>query len=419
VGSGLDRSPGKARFALIFRVVNLVPRARLRYHGDVLKHFSQRSLLSLVAPASRVRATPKIRRRAAGSIFTIAFAVMLAACSDVTSVLWPPLGGDQKAKAARAAATGSPSPSGVPAPSRPSAGAPPAERLAFAQDQSARLAASLPVRGDGFGSAERDAAAATRGYGGAIGEIVMRLDAGVPPGDPEMQGKWSRASGDLDRIGSVLGRLNDSAGELARDNSAASRTLDDLRSLGPAGGITPDERRQIEATEAELQRGASAIDRLGRGHEIAIRHASGLVACERERLQALAGDIRGGGSPGRAAIARAVSVANASAAAGAASGRRPFVVIRFDRPNPGYEDGLYEAVSSALDRRPESRFDLVAVPAVAAGNDQQTLAQQAARCHAEAVRRMLMVMGLPADRIAVSGLDPTSAAIAEVRIFIR
>jgi hypothetical protein len=59
------------------------------------------------------------------------------------------------------------------------------------------------------------------------------------------------------------------------------------------------------------------------------------------------------------------------------------------------------------------------VPAVAAGNDQQTLAQQAARCHAEAVRRTLIVMGLPADRIAVSGLDPTSAAIAEVRIFIR
>ncbi len=363
-----------------------------------------------------------MRGRALVPVIAVALAAMLAACSDVTSVLWPPLGGDQKARAARAAATSPPPASGVVAPSAPTADSPPAERLAFARDQSTRLAASLPVRGDGLGSAERDAAAAARGYGGTIGEIVTRLDAGVPPGDPEMQAKWSRANGDLDRIGNLLGRLNDAAGELARDNSAASRALDALQSLAATSAITPDDRRQIETSEAELRRSASAIDRLERGHESAIRRMSGLVVCERERLQALAGDIRVGASPGRAASARAVTVASTSSTAtanAAASLRRPFVVIRFDRPNPGYETGLYEAVSAALDRRPGSRFDLVAVPAIAAGNDQQTLAQQAARCHAETVRRTLTVMGLPADRVAVSSVDATSAETSEVRIFIR
>ena len=39
---------------------------------------------------------------------------------------------------------------------------------------------------------------------------------------------------------------------------------------------------------------------------------------------------------------------------------RPLVVIRFDRRNVKYQV-LYDAVSRALERRPNARFELVAV----------------------------------------------------------
>ena len=64
-------------------------------------------------------------------------------------------------------------------------------------------------------------------------------------------------------------------------------------------------------------------------------------------------------APSRTAPSR---VAQASSQ-GLGTARRPLVTIRFDRPNPAYEQPLYTAVSRALERRPSATFELVGVAA--------------------------------------------------------
>ena len=89
--------------------------------------------------------------------------------------------------------------------------------------------------------------------------------------------------------------------------------------------------------------------------------------------------------------------------------RKPFVVIRFERPDPDYSQALYEAVSGALKRRPGASFDLVAV----------TRDADAARRNLQQVMRSLGDMGLPPDRLSLSAAAAADDATNEVWIYLR
>ncbi|WP_052711731.1 hypothetical protein [Elstera litoralis] len=100
-------------------------------------------------------------------------------------------------------------------------------------------------------------------------------------------------------------------------------------------------------------------------------------------------------------------------------GRRPLVVIRFDRPNVVYEQALYNAVSQALERRPDVSFDLVAVSPTRGGAGPAALAANQARRSAEQVMRSLTDMGLPPNRLALSSSNSPTVDANEVQLFVR
>ena len=89
--------------------------------------------------------------------------------------------------------------------------------------------------------------------------------------------------------------------------------------------------------------------------------------------------------------------------------RKPFVVIRFERPDPDYSEALYDAVSGALKRRPNASFDLVAV----------TRDADAARRNLQRVMRSLSDMGLPAERLSLSAAAAADDGTNEVWIYLR
>jgi hypothetical protein len=100
-------------------------------------------------------------------------------------------------------------------------------------------------------------------------------------------------------------------------------------------------------------------------------------------------------------------------------GRRPLVVIRFDRPKVEYEQALYGAVSKALETRPDASFDLVAVSATKGSAAQAAINTTAARKNAESVLRALNSMGLPADRVTLSASSSATASTNEVHLYVR
>ncbi len=103
----------------------------------------------------------------------------------------------------------------------------------------------------------------------------------------------------------------------------------------------------------------------------------------------------------------------------AGNGRRPFVVIRFDHATVVYEDVLLDAVNRALERRPQAKFDLVAVAPVSGNAAAVAGAADAAKDHAAAVLKSLTGMGLPADRVSLSAMVSADVKDSEVRLYLR
>ena len=101
------------------------------------------------------------------------------------------------------------------------------------------------------------------------------------------------------------------------------------------------------------------------------------------------------------------------------SSGRPLVTIRFDQPNVAYETPLYQAVKSALDRRPNAGFDVVAIPAGASTAAQQASNAGRAQSYAQNVMRSLAAMGLPGDRVSIRPAPGLTAPTDEVRLYIR
>jgi hypothetical protein len=95
------------------------------------------------------------------------------------------------------------------------------------------------------------------------------------------------------------------------------------------------------------------------------------------------------------------------------------VVIRFDRANVEYKHAIYTAVSQALQRRPQSGFDLVAVAPNQGSPAQVSVASNRSKRNAEDVLRSLSEMGLPLDRVRLSAMVSNQADSNEVHIYVR
>jgi len=169
------------------------------------------------------------------------------------------------------------------------------------------------------------------------------------------------------------------------------------------------------------------IDRLLNELSDDVRRQSEYVTRERSNLSTLSLAINNGELYGQSLSNRAFRSATPAAMGpgggprsfSGLDGRRPLVVIRFDRPKVEYEQALYSAVSQALDRRPDASFDLVAVSATGGSAGKAAINATQARKNAETVMRSLNSMGLPPDRVTLSAATSATATTNEVHLYVR
>jgi hypothetical protein len=264
------------------------------------------------------------------------------------------------------------------------------------------------------------------GYHGVVAGIRSGLQVGTTPGNPMLVNKWNHAQAQLERVNADIGNMNQLSNRVAADASMASYLLDSTRAAFSLSGAVDEDHRQLAVLEDDVNRTVVLVDRLLTELSDDIRRQSSYVASERSDLNTLALAIKNGEFFGASLASRsynmptAVSPATASGPTSSMRGRRPLVVIRFDRPNVKYQQALYSAVSQALQRRPNATFDLVAVTPLQAGSTARVaLDANAARRNAQAVLRSLTDMGLPPSRVALSATTANDASSNEVRLFVR
>ncbi len=374
-------------------------------------------------------------------------ALLVSACSFSEEALWPSLTGEDpagdttmEATSEQSAMTTATTQSTIPASAQPSLGSssfepvdvtPGAATGTFVGDKVIELRGELlslqgaisqhnqilqEVRAKIVGDSQR--------YHNTVAAMNARLQVGTTPGNPILVQQFNNAQADLDHVESDIVIMNQLAQAVSTDSTMSAFLAESAHAAFDVSGAVDEDHRQLAILEDEVNRTVVLIERLLKEVSSDVRRQTAYVSTERSNLNLLSAGIKSGEIYGISLVNQAM----ASAAGGSnnmaglpvdTTGRRPLVVIRFDRNNVPYEQALYNAVSRVLEQRPNAVFDLVAV--APASGDEATIALNSSksRRHAENVLRSLVDMGLPPSRVAISGKTADNANVNEVRLYLR
>jgi hypothetical protein len=98
---------------------------------------------------------------------------------------------------------------------------------------------------------------------------------------------------------------------------------------------------------------------------------------------------------------------------------RPIVKIKFDQPDVDYEQPVYMAMSEALKRYPDAKFEMVAVSPMSGNAAQMAIESAHARRNAESVLSSLNKMGLDVKDMVLRAEQSAQAQTNEVVIMMR
>lgn len=268
-----------------------------------------------------------------------------------------------------------------------------------------------------------DTTDATQRYLNILAAMNSKLQVGTTPGNPVLVQQWNEAQQQLKRIEANIARMNSLSNDAGAEASVAGYLLDSVRATFTLSGAVDEDHVQLRALEDEVNQSVVTIDRLLNELSDDLNRQTSHLASERRNLTAMSIAIKNGERYGSSLMNRALAQAEVKASMAArrplSPDSRPLVVIRFDRPDVQFEQALYDAVSRALDRKPETAVDLVAVHPKVGSSAQVILNSTAARRNAENVLRALVEMGFPATRVNMTSMPSATAQSNEVRVYVR
>ena len=263
-------------------------------------------------------------------------------------------------------------------------------------------------------------------YHASIAAINSRLQVGTTPGNPILVGQFNEALTQLDQIGDDISRMNVVTTQVTADSTLANFLSENTRAALRLSGAVDEDHRQLAILEDEVNRTVVLIDRLLKELTEDIQRQTNYVSVERGNLNTLSaaiktGEMFGSDLTNRALIAATIGMAPMATPvpqSAVGDGRRPLVVIRFDRPDVQYDQALYNAVSRVLERRPNATFEVAAVAPSSGGAGRVALASNQVRRNAEAVARSLQRMGLAQQRVAITARTSDQSYANEVHVFV-
>ena len=257
-----------------------------------------------------------------------------------------------------------------------------------------------------------------------VAHINARLQIGTTPANPELTEMWKQASAALTEMGDKVQEMKILSGEVNKQNAQINALLGNIAKTFSVPGALESDHERLKDLEDETNQTLIAQKRLTSELSAQVDRQMQAFKNESALVAALANGVRAGKPYGAEAAAPVSLNSPASLQMSAEDedndvpnaridGRRPLMTIRFDRANVAYEQPLYRAVKAALDKRPNTDFELVAVSSAKKGNAADALKK------ADAVRDTLLAMGLPEDRVYVSKTADMKTKTEEVRLFLK
>lgn len=253
-------------------------------------------------------------------------------------------------------------------------------------------------------------------YHKLIGTIEAKLQVGTTPGNPQMFTMLQGAQNNIQVMNANTIALNQLATRVTSDSAMTSYLLDSIRAAYSVSGAVDEDHRQLRILENETNQTSILIGSLLQEINSDAARQQQYIETARNYIVDLSGAIKAG-SYGvnnaplpTASYGTPASFANKSSTSGS-----PLFTAKFNKTNVKYHEGLKQAVSRAIEKKPGVMFEVVAV-SPANGN---ALAKNSAQNNASKIFQDMIDMGVGAERISLSSKTSSAANTAEVQIFVK
>ncbi len=338
----------------------------------------------------------------------------------------------------------------------PSSGTVVGNRALELRDEVLRLRASVNLNSNQFATLRTSGAAGAVQYHSTVAAITARLQNGTTRGNPILLRQWEEANSSLDEVTTSLNRLNSLQTSVDADASLASYLLESIQAAFQLSGAVDEDHDQLKLLRDEVARMVVQLDYLRNQTTNDIERQTAYLTTERANIQALAfaisrGELLGNSLANRPVIVNtpvAMSMPSSTMYAPMAAPISPvgpapmspreymeeksemdnsatptigrlLVLIRYNKPVVDYEQQLSQAVGTAMERRPNAEFSVVAVSPSSGDPADLAHSQETAQRDAEAVKRSLVQLGLSPSRIIMANTQSQNAATPEVHVYVR
>lgn len=316
--------------------------------------------------------------------------------------------------------------------------------LALQQDK-------LIVLSDALNKVSRQNEGKAAQYYAAVATINTQLQAGTTPGNPRLVERFSTAERTLDGLGGQVTDLNQLALDAGKLATEVSYLLDATRSAYSLSGAVEEDHVRLAEIEDQTNATTVMVERLLTSINDDLRRTNAYLASERENLRVLSlavtqGNFYGYGLANRpfsgtGAVHQATYAPQPAPPAqlapvhsdasmmtpppvphqqqAPAQGLRPLVKIKFDSANVQYEQPLYTAVNTALERYPNTVFHVVALHPSQGNAAETAIESTRSRRDAKRVLRTLSQFGVSDQQIKLSHEASPNVGSSEVHIFIQ
>ena len=295
------------------------------------------------------------------------------------------------------------------------------DRIIEMRDEYQSLDNEVSVKLENFQSLRLSGISSAEVYHSTVAAIAARLQIGTTPGNPILLNQYEKAQTELAEVGAQGQLLVELGNQIALLNTRISYLRDQARSAKRLRGAVDQDHRNLSSLQDDIKRRTVDVVRLLENLNETVRRRDIYLAAERRRLTQLASAIAVGESFGLGlGSLNSLPVSDDNSVEEERSENlsgNPIAVLRIKGQSTKYSQGLFGAVSAALERAPNAKFTLVAVSS-SAGNASEK-AERAANAREKAGRIIssLISMGMPADRLSVTELALAEVEDTEVRVY--
>ena len=258
-------------------------------------------------------------------------------------------------------------------------------------------------------------------YQKTISAVEAKLQAGTTPGNPNLYATLQQAQGNVQTMFANVSALENLSTKTANTLTSINYLENSISAAFNISGAVDEDHKQLRDLQNQAITVAQQASALNENVTKAANFQQQTAVQASQEINNLHNSVKNGNNttvssrpilhsalPMAKPMAREMSHPNY---VNASANRIPLFSVRFNNPNVDYHDGLNTAVKSALNRKANATFEVVAIS--------NTANQNQAQKHASTIMNEIVALGANSGNVNLNAQISEKSSTSEVRVFVK